>query len=93
MRPAQDAADAVGNTEAAAAWRALGTEVRLVVTDSRCLAQARTLLEQDLAAVDLACSRFRADSEICTLRASGGQQVSALLAEAIAVALRAAELT
>ena len=100
MRPAQDAADAVGNTEAAAAWRALGTEVRLVVTDSRCLAQARTLLEQDLAAVDLACSRFRADSEICALQASGlatgpagGQQVSPLLAEAIAVALRAAELT
>ena len=104
MRPAQDAADAVGNTEAAAAWRALGTEVRLVVTDSRCLAQARSLLEQDLAAVDLACSRFRADSEICALQATGqangqasgqaeGQQVSPLLAEAIAVALRAAELT
>ncbi len=94
--------------EAAAAWRALGTEVRLVVTDSRCLAQARGLLEQDLAAVDLACSRFRADSEICALQANGqangqgggqangqaeGQQVSPLLAEAIAVALRAAELT
>ncbi len=108
MPPAQDAAAAVGKTEAAAAWRALGTEVRLVVTDSRCLAQARSLLEQDLAAVDLACSRFRADSEICALQASGqaegqasgqatgraeGQQVSPLLAEAIAVALRAAELT
>jgi thiamine biosynthesis lipoprotein ApbE len=79
--------------ETAASWRALGTLVRLVVTEPRCLPEARRLLEADLAAVDLACSRFRADSEICALRASGGQQVSALLAEAIAVALRAAELT
>jgi thiamine biosynthesis lipoprotein len=79
--------------ETAASWRALGTLVRLVVTEPRCLPEARRLLEADLAAVDLACSRFRADSEICALRASAGQQVSPLLAEAIAVALRAAELT
>jgi thiamine biosynthesis lipoprotein len=86
--------------EAAASWRALGTLVRLVVTEPSCLPAARTLLEADLAAVDLACSRFRADSEICTLQTTGqtrgqekGQQVSPLLAEAIAVALRAAELT
>jgi thiamine biosynthesis lipoprotein ApbE len=79
--------------EAAARWRALGTLVQLAVTDPRCLAAARRLLEADLAAVDLACSRFRADSEIRALRASGGQRVSPLLAEAIAVALRAAELT
>jgi FAD:protein FMN transferase len=84
---------AVGEAETAASWRALGTLVRLVVTEPPCLAEARRLLEADLAAVDLACSRFRADSEICALQASGGQQVSPLLAEAIAVALRAAELT
>jgi len=90
---------------AAASWRALGTLVQMVVTEPRALAEARRLLEADLAAVDLACSRFRADSEICTLRAVRGpratrgpqatvsQQVSPLLAEAIAVALRAAELT
>ena len=82
-----------GQQEAAASWRALGTLVRLVVTDSRCLADARGMLWQDLAAVDLACSRFRADSEICALRGGHTQQVSPLLAEAIAVALRAAELT
>jgi FAD:protein FMN transferase len=51
------------------------------------------MLEAELAAVDLACSRFRADSEIRALRAARGQQVSPLLAEAIAVALRAARLT
>jgi thiamine biosynthesis lipoprotein ApbE len=79
--------------DAAASWRALGTLVRLVVTEARCLAEARNLLEADLAAVDLACSRFRADSEIRALRGGPGQQVSPLLAEAIAVALRAARLT
>jgi thiamine biosynthesis lipoprotein ApbE len=88
MPPAPDAA-----VEAAASWRALGTQVRLVVTDSRHLAEARGMLEEDLAAVDKACSRFRADSEICALRGGPAQQVSPLLAEAIAVALRAAELT
>jgi thiamine biosynthesis lipoprotein len=89
--PAETEEETAG--DAAASWRALGTLVHLVVTEPRCLAEARRLLEADLAAVDLACSRFRADSEICALRASGGQQVSPLLAEAIAVALRAAELT
>jgi thiamine biosynthesis lipoprotein ApbE len=104
MPPAPDHADAeagaIGNAEAAASWRALGTLVHLVVTEPSCLPAARSLLEADLAAVDLACSRFRADSEICALQATGptkgqphGQQVSPLLAEAIAVALRAAELT
>jgi thiamine biosynthesis lipoprotein ApbE len=87
----QAAAQTAGET--AASWRALGTVVHLVVTQPRCLPEARRLLEADLAAVDLACSRFRADSEIRALRASDGQQVSPLLAEAIAVALRAAELT
>ena len=76
-----------------ASWRALGTLVQLVVTEPHYLDDAKRLLESDLADVDAACSRFRADSEICALRASGGQQVSPLLAEAIAVALRAAELT
>jgi thiamine biosynthesis lipoprotein ApbE len=91
----QEESEAASESEAetAASWRALGTLVRLVVTEPRCLPEARRLLEADLAAVDLACSRFRADSEICALRASAGQQVSPLLAEAIAVALRAAELT
>jgi len=104
--PAEASPEAAAEAEASAAasWRALGTLVHLVVTDPRCLPAARSLLEADLAAVDLACSRFRADSEICTLQASSQataqassqaetQQISALLAEAIAVALRAAELT
>jgi hypothetical protein len=78
-----------------ASWRALGTLVHLLVTDPRCLAEARRLLAADLAEVDAACSRFRADSEIRTLRNAHGRpvRVTPLLAEAIAVALRAARLT
>jgi len=80
--------------EASASWRALGTGVQLVVTDDSKLADARGMLTDDLAAVDLACSRFRPDSELIALdRASGPVTVSPLLAEAIGVALRAAELT
>ncbi len=86
--------------EASASWRALGTLVQLVVTDPRCLPEARRLLAAELDAVDAACSRFRPDSEICSLRTTLDRtapgrpvQVSPLLAEAIAVALRAARLT
>jgi thiamine biosynthesis lipoprotein len=70
------------DAEASAGWRALGTLVQLVVTDPAALPEARCLLEDDLAAVDAACSRFRADSEIRSL-AGGRQHVSPLLAEAI----------
>ena len=85
--------------EASASWQALGTGVQVIVTSAGQLAAARVMLEADLAAVDLACSRFRADSEIVALdRAMGAADagpvaVSPLLAEAIAVALRAAQLT
>ena len=88
-------------SEASAGWRALGTDVHLVVTHGGALEKARRMLAEDLAAVDLACSRFRADSEIVALdRAPQGKpgitgplRVSPLLAEAIAVALEAARLT
>jgi len=87
--------DSSGPADDSARWRALGTLVHLVVTDPRCLAEAQRLLAADLAEVDAACSRFRADSEIRTLRNARGRpvRVSPLLAEAIAVALRAARLT
>ena len=78
-----------------ASWRALGTLVQLVVTEPESLTEARRLLEADLDEVDAACSRFRADSELRKLRTAQGRPVrlSPLLAEAIAVALRAARLT
>lgn len=80
---------------AATEWRALGTRVRLVVTDPALLDSCNLLLARHLAEVDAACSRFRADSELVALDAAGGRpvRVSPLLAEALAVALRAAEAT
>jgi thiamine biosynthesis lipoprotein ApbE len=83
-----------------AAWRALGMLIQLGVTDPAKLARARQLLDGDLAALDRACSRFRPDSELVavgnTARGAPGPvtvPVSALLAEAVEVSLRAAELT
>ncbi len=82
-------------TTAAADWCALGTGVRLVVTDPALLDSCNLLLARHLAEVDAACSRFRTDSELAALEAALGRPVtvSPLLAEALAVALRAAEAT
>ena len=83
-----------------AAWRALGMLIQLVVTDPGRLGAARRLLEADLAELDLACSRFRPDSEVVALANAAREAtgpvtmtVSPLLAEAVAVSLRAASLT
>jgi thiamine biosynthesis lipoprotein len=82
------------------AWTALGMLVQLVVTSPSQLAAARELLEADLLALDLACSRFRPDSELVAVgKAARGASgpvtvaVSPLLADAVAVSLRAAQLT
>jgi thiamine biosynthesis lipoprotein ApbE len=82
------------------AWTALGMLVQLVVTSPGRIVAARELLEADLLALDLACSRFRPDSELMAVgnvaRGASGPvtvSVSPLLAEAVAVALRAAQLT
>jgi len=98
--PAAAAMQASGRA-AAASWRAIGTSVHLLVTEPRALGPARCLLGADLAALDAACSRFRADSEIVALdhapQDGGGRtrpvRVSPLLAGALAVALRAARRT
>lgn len=83
------------------AWTALGMLVQLVVTDPARVSGARKLLDEDLLALDLACSRFRSDSELVRVgdvaRGASGASVtvavSPLLAEAVAVALRAARVT
>jgi len=76
-------------------WTAIGTTIRLVVTDPERLGAARAILTDDLADLDAACSRFRADSELIRLEAGAGQPttVSPLLAGAIRAALRGAGLT
>jgi len=89
-----------GPATAFTAWQALGMLVQLVVTDPGQLDAARRLLADDLAELDLACSRFRPDSELSALGTAARDAtvpvtvtVSPLLAEAIAVSLRAASLT
>jgi FAD:protein FMN transferase len=76
-------------------WEALGTSAALRVTDPGALAGARAAVEQELMAIDRACSRFRADSELSRVNARAGRwtRVSPLLSEALEVALRGAELT
>lgn len=80
---------------ASAGWRALGTDVGVFVHDPAALAEARRLVEQDLAALDLACSRFRADSELSRLNTAPGRWIHAgpLLLDAVDAGLRAARLT
>ncbi|WIX98487.1 FAD:protein FMN transferase [Amycolatopsis mongoliensis] len=80
---------------AVARFRALGTTAEVAVTDPARLPAAEAAVTAELAAVDDACSRFRADSEISRLHGRRGTAapVTPLLAEALGVALRAAELT
>ncbi len=80
---------------ASATWEALGTTVVLRLTDPAALGAARAEVEAELEAIDRACSRFRADSELSRVNADAGRSVavSSLLVGALEVALRAAELT
>jgi thiamine biosynthesis lipoprotein len=74
-----------------AEWQVWSTKARLVVTDPAALKEARRLVDDQLAAVDAAASRFRDDSELRRLATAGGRprRVSPLMAELVAVALDA----
>ena len=80
---------------AAADGRALGAGVRVVVTRPAELVAAKAAVDGVLRAIDEACSRFRADSELTAVNAAPEREnrVSPLLAEAVEVALRAARQT
>ena len=75
--------------------RALGGSVRVVVTDPDDMPAARTAVDDVLAAIDAAASRFRDDSELSRLnsRPELTVKVSPLLAQAIDAALRGAQVT
>jgi thiamine biosynthesis lipoprotein ApbE len=81
-----------------AGWTALGASVQFVVTDPQRLERGRAMLANELAAIDAACNRLRPGSELARLagnphRDTGPVRVGPLLAEAIAAALRTAQLT
>jgi thiamine biosynthesis lipoprotein len=72
-----------------------GTTAVLLVTGHRDIGPARAIADEKLAEVDLACSRFRPDSELSRLNAAGGEPVtvSQTLADLLGAALRAAQLS
>jgi thiamine biosynthesis lipoprotein len=81
-----------------AGWTALGASVQFVVTAPARLERGRAMLATELAAIDVACNGLRPDSELALLagnphRDAGPVRVGPLLAEAVAVALRTAQLT
>jgi FAD:protein FMN transferase len=82
-------------TIATRTFEALGTTAHVCVTDPVELDAAVSAVEDELAAIDLACSRFRDDSELEALNRSCGRpfQAGPLLLEALDVAIRAAMLT
>jgi len=74
---------------------ALGTTGVVVTTDRRALAPATDAVLAEVAAIDLACSRFRTDSDLTRLNSSAPLpvDVSPLLLDALEIALRAARVT
>jgi thiamine biosynthesis lipoprotein len=76
-------------------WPAIGTTAEVFVTREDELLSARNLVEDELDAIDLACSRFRDDSEISRVNSSPGQwiDVSELFLQATETALGAARAT
>ena len=77
-----------------ARWRAIGTNVDLLVHGVE-LADARAAVERVIAAADASLSRFRDDSEVSVIQRTPGRRVvvSETLARALDAALRAAQLT
>ena len=89
------ATDVPAVTPAAAQWRAIGCDVRVVVTDPAALDAASRLVAAEVDALDLAASRFRPDSDLERVNAGGGRPVAVgpLLLDALDVALDAARST
>jgi thiamine biosynthesis lipoprotein len=71
---------------------ALGTTASVLVTEPAAMDAATATLRVELDAIDRACNRFRADSEIAALNRAGGRPTpaSGLFMEAVRVSLTAA---
>jgi thiamine biosynthesis lipoprotein len=76
-------------------FRAIGTSATVVVFHPDEADRAEVILREELDAIDLACSRFRSDSELAYRHEQAGRPavVSALLFEALTVAVTVAERT
>ncbi len=82
---------------ALSSFPALGTTATILVADAYAdaLPAAVSVVQAELDAIDMACSRFRPDSELAKVNSGEGRPVpvSSLFLEAVEVALRAARLT
>lgn len=78
-----------------ASWEAFGTTVVLRLVEGTALADAELAVRAELDAIDRACSRFRADSELTAVNSRAGQRtvIGPLLEEALALSLRASAIT
>jgi thiamine biosynthesis lipoprotein len=76
-------------------WPVWSTTARVVTADPGAASRARELVQRQLDAVELAASRFRADSEVRRCEAARGRPtpITPLLAELVRVALDAAAST
>ena len=81
--------------EGYAQFAALGTSAVVGVADEDRLDGARLSVGRTVAEFDLACSRFRSDSELSAVNRAAGSavRVGPLLLEAVAAAVRAAAIT
>lgn len=82
-------------TDSSVSFPALGSVAVVAVSDPAALDTARAAVQRTVEQFDLACSRFRDDSELSALNAAAGRpvRVGALLLDAVREALRAAQLT
>ncbi len=78
-----------------ASFDAIGVGNRVTTLDLGSLSEALAAVRAEVHAIDLACSRFREDSELAQLNRAAGRPFRAgpLLVEALEVALRAAAAT
>lgn len=76
-------------------FRALGTTATVVSTVAEHADEAERILRAEVEAIDLACSRFRPDSDLASFHAHAGRtvEVPPLLFEALDVAYSVAERT
>ena len=93
--PARANAVAVARPPASRTFPAIGVLAQVSVTRPDALDEAAELVAAELRALDLACSRFRDDSELARLNRSAGRPFAAgpLLLDVLAVALGAAAAT
>jgi FAD:protein FMN transferase len=91
----EQAGPAVERRADGATWTALGCTVHVLVTDPDAVTEAAALLAAEVDALDLACSRFRDDSELAAVNAAGGRvtPIGPVLTGAIRASLDAAQAT